>query len=73
MVVDPELHEFQDLRWLVRLDERLFELGLPHVLDILGADRAIGLLHDPLELRRTIRQAVARLRRRAPSGIRLSV
>src|SRR5678815_1202997 len=31
--VDPERHEFQDLRWLAELDYRLWAAGLPHLVD----------------------------------------
>ncbi|HZR80791.1 MAG TPA: FAD-dependent oxidoreductase [Candidatus Binatia bacterium] len=34
-VYDPEQHEPPDLRRLVQLDEKLFEYGLPHFIDIL--------------------------------------
>ena len=34
-IADPEDNEPQDLRFLVDLDRRLLELGLPHFLDIL--------------------------------------
>jgi hypothetical protein len=74
MVVDPEDHEFQDLRWLVELDRRLWKLGLPHVLDILGTERAMALLYDPSELQRAIKQVAGSLGWRSKrSGIRLTV
>jgi hypothetical protein len=75
MVTNPELHEFQDLRWLLQLDDRLQKAGLPHVLDIIGVERVMDLVSDPLALQRVIRETVARLRPRggAGSGIRLSV
>ena len=55
MVVDPEEHELQDLQYLVELDARLMEEGLPHLLDILDPDRLPALIEEHL---------------RAPSGRR---
>ena len=73
MIAPPELHEFQDLRWLVELDERLWELGLPHALDIVDAERVFALLYDPYELRRMVREAIRRWRGGGGNGIRLTV
>ena len=45
--VDPERHEFQDLRWLAELNYRLWAAGLPHLVDVLGSEAVLDALTDP--------------------------
>ena len=73
MIVNPEKHEFQDLRWLVELDDRLWQAGLPHALDIIGVERALILINNPQELKRQVRKAAMRARRRSGTGIRITI
>ncbi len=75
LVVDPERHEFQDLRGLVQLDEQLWLAGLPHLVDILRLDTYVDLLADPAALGAIVEDILRRYGLTPPSsdGIRLTV
>ena len=49
---DPERHELEELEFLRRVDDMLFEAGKPHMFDILGVDELVDRASpasDPLE------------------------
>lgn len=39
---DVEEHELEDLEPMKRLDARLYERGLPHIVDVLGLEKHVG-------------------------------
>jgi hypothetical protein len=70
--VDPERHEFQDLRWLAEIDYRLWAAGLPHLVDVLGSEALLVAFTDPA----TVIARLTRMVERAgfwPAGVRLDV
>jgi len=47
MIADPEQYEIDDLKWLVEIDRGLWELGLPHFVDILRLEELPDSLYSP--------------------------
>lgn len=42
---DPEKHELDELAFFKRVDELLFQMGKPHLADILGIDALADMMH----------------------------
>lgn len=54
MIADPEQYEIDDLKWLVEIDRGLWELGLPHFVDILRLEELPESLYSPETLARML-------------------
>jgi hypothetical protein len=50
MIADPEKFEIDDLKWLVDLDRQLWDLDLPHFVDILRLEELPESLYSPAAL-----------------------
>ena len=73
MIADPEQFEIEDLKWLVEIDHGLWELGLPHFLDILRVEELPDLLYDPAALARLLASYLRDIRVPGSPGPRLRV
>jgi len=54
MIADPEQYEMDDLKWLAEIDRGLWELGLPHFVDILRLEELPDSLYGPETLARML-------------------
>jgi len=73
LIADPERFEIEDLKWLVEVDQGLWERGLPHFIDILRVEELPDLLYDPIVLARLLAPYVRDLRVPGSPGPRLRV